>query len=942
MIEFNNQRKEDFAVVADFSAADILISNQEDFAVQRAARDLRDDFKRLGAKSPKIYNQASQLQKERVIIITSAAEANNFDFLNRSDKEKITQLKGKWESFIIKNIDLRLLSSRPEAIIIAGSDIRGTIYGIYELTREMGVSPWYWWADVFVEKRKNIYFKNGEYSSGEPSVKYRGIFLNDEAPSLTSWVENKFNGFNHNFYEKVFELLLRLKANYLWPAMWKPRIFNEEDCLNPLLADKYGVVMGTSHHEPMLRSWEEWSAIGSGAWDYNQNRENIYRFWEESIKRNKGYQSIYTLGMRGDGDEAMSGESSFAERKKTLKKVIADQRNILAENINQKLESIPQLLALYKEVQSFYEAGMEIPEDITLLLADDNFGNLRMLPQGKEKDREGGYGIYYHFDYVGGPRSYQWINTVPIEKIWEQMTRAYKHQVDEIWITNVGDLKPMEVPISFFLDLAWNVNDFNENNLKKYLKNWCQDQFGSDYADSAAEIISYYTKHNGRRKPELVVENTYSLINYREAKRLLTEFKEVIEKSEKIYKKIEEEKRDSFFQLVLYPARASFNIFKMHYYASKNKFYAEQNRAATNDYADLTAQTFAVEAQDTEYYNKQLAGGKWNGLMLQPHIGKSNWRGPKENRMPEVRKIELKDKAEAAVVCECEAKVFKDGETGKLTGFNKFKESKRYFEIFNQGANGFDFKIESDAEWILLSKSEGRIEKEERIFVEIFWNKVTNKRKLEADLKITAADSKINVEVKAFNPPSKLLSELSQMTFVENNGYISIEAEHFSRKNEKSSAEWVKVPDYGRTLSSMMIKPMNTKSITKVDKSPYLEYSFYNFTKGEVEITVYTAPSLNVDRRRGVRYAISLDKKQPKIVDIFPIKHDASHQDQYWADGVKNNIRLTKSHFEVEQSCEHKLRIYMVDPEIIVQKIVIDFGGVKECYLGPPESFYIE
>ena len=439
-----------------------------------------------------------------------------------------------------------------QALIIAGSDKRGTIFGIYDLSEQIGVSPWYWWADVPVQHHDQLFIRPGRYVQDEPAVKYRGIFLNDEAPALTGWVREKFGDYNHQFYEKVFELLLRLKANYLWPAMWNSA-FNEDDPLNPRVADEYGIVMGTSHHEPMLRAQQEWKRHGNGAWDYSTNGEALRAFWTEGVHRNRNFESITTLAMRGDGDLPMSRETNTA----LLERIVTDQRKIIAENVNADLSQVPQVWALYKEVQDYYEKGMRVPDDVTLLWCDDNWGNIRRLPTAEERQRKGGAGVYYHFDYVGGPRSYKWLNTIPITKIQEQMNLAYHYGANRIWIVNVGDLKPMEFPIEFFLDFAWNPEKWPADSLGNFGRAWATREFGPEHASEIADIVETYTKFNGRRKPELLEPTTYSLIDYREAETVVADYQRLALRAEKLYEAMPEEKKDAFYQLVVYPVKAS-------------------------------------------------------------------------------------------------------------------------------------------------------------------------------------------------------------------------------------------------------------------------------------------------------------------------------------------------------------------------------------------------
>jgi hypothetical protein len=487
--------------------------------VLRATRDLQSDLERVSTLRPEIVALSGvggvPSPRKTAVLIGTLGRSPLIDELVRTGKIDASAIAGRWEAFLIQIVE-KPLHGLDRALVIAGSDKRGTIYGIYELSEQIGVSPWHWWADVPVARRAALYVKPARCVETGPAVRYRGIFLNDEAPALTGWAQEKFGGLNQQFYTKVFELLLRLRANYLWPAMWS-NAFNEDDPDNARLADEYGIVMGTSHHEPMIRAQQEWKRHGSGPWNYTTNAEVLKKFWSDGIRRNRDFESLVTLGMRGDGDEPMSEEANVA----LLQGIVADQREILVRETGRPVETIPQLWALYKEVQEYYERGMRVPDDVTLLWCDDNWGNIRRLPTPEERKRPGGAGVYYHFDYVGGPRSYKWLNTVTLSKTWEQMNLAWQYGADRIWIVNVGDLKPMEFPIEFFLRYAWAPARWPHEKLGEFGRLWAEREFGPVHAAEVAELVDTYTKFNGWRKPELLAPDTFSLVNYNEAERVL-------------------------------------------------------------------------------------------------------------------------------------------------------------------------------------------------------------------------------------------------------------------------------------------------------------------------------------------------------------------------------------------------------------------------------------
>ena len=499
-----------FAIANARKLATICVDTNDYPGVLRAATDLQADIARVTGITPKIAHDERSCGT-RSILVGVIGHSNLIDAFIQSRRIDVTPIAGKWESFLTQVVPQAAPGASP-ALLIAGSDKRGAIYGIYDLSEEIGVSPWYWWADVPVRHHGSLFVQPGRYVEGPPAVKYRGIFLNDEEPSLSGWVNEKYGGYNHKFYVKVFELLLRLKANYLWPAMWHSA-FNADDPLNPKLADEYGIVMGTSHQEPMMRAWKEWDKSGGGAWNYASNAQTLRNFWQEGIERNDDYESIITMGMRGNGDLPMSETSNI----ELLEKIVADQRNIISQVMHTDPSKVPQDWALYKEVQEYYEKGMRVPDDVTLLWSDDNWGDVRRLPTPAERKRAGSAGVYYHFDYVGDPRSYKWLNTIPITKVWEQMNLARQYDANRIWIVNVGDLKPMEFPIEFFMNLAWDPQRWPKEKIQEYSQLWAAREFGPADASAIAEIVSKYTKYNGDRKPELLRAGTFSLVNYQEA-----------------------------------------------------------------------------------------------------------------------------------------------------------------------------------------------------------------------------------------------------------------------------------------------------------------------------------------------------------------------------------------------------------------------------------------
>ena len=522
-------------LVRNGHAAPIFLDQADYPGVLRAASDLQSDLERVTGTKP-VLTTGRPPSGAVAVIAGTLGKSSLIDRLAKSGKIKVETISGKWESFVITTVK-NPLPGVDQALVIAGSDKRGTIYGLYEISEQIGVSPWYWWADVPPKHHDALWIKPGTYVQGPPAVKYRGIFINDEDPCLSGWSKKKFGGVNSRMYAHTFELILRLRGNYLWPAMWG-KAFNEDDPESPRLADKYGIVMGTSHHEPMMRAQQEWTLhhaqYGNGQWNYLANSTGLKKFWTDGLERNKKYENIITVGMRGDGDVPMPDAGSMEANKKLLERIIADQRQIIAEHINPDPSKVPQLWALFTEVQKYYDSGLRVPDDVTLLFTDDNVGNLRRVPTPEERNRSGGAGIYFHMDMHGGPFSYQWLNSSPLPKVWEQMNLAYRYGATRIWIANVGDLKPLEIPIEFFLRMAWDPAAMTKDKTFDYHLRWAERDFGKEHAAEIADIVTKYAKYNGWRKPELLTPETFSLLNYREAERVSAAWSKLVARAEKL------------------------------------------------------------------------------------------------------------------------------------------------------------------------------------------------------------------------------------------------------------------------------------------------------------------------------------------------------------------------------------------------------------------------
>ena len=603
----------------------IGIADNEQRGVLRAAKDLSTDIQKV-CDAQVIVGQESSA----TIVAGTLGSSKIIDEMAKNRIFDAKTLKGKYEKYVITVTDGQ--------VVIAGSDRRGTIYGIYELSRQLGVSPWYYWADVPIEHHSEIYIKKGSYTDGEPAVRYRGLFLNDEAPCLTSWVKNTFgtNYGDHRFYAKVFELILRLKGNYMWPAMWS-WAFYADDPENLKTADEMGIMMGTSHHEPMARNHQEYARDrkGWGAWNYNTNQQNLDRFFREGIARMKGTDDIVTIGMRGDGDEAMSAEADT----KLMERIVKNQRKIIADVTGKPAKETPQVWALYKEVLDYYEKGMKVPDDVIIMLCDDNWGNVRRVPNAQERKHKGGWGLYYHVDYVGAPRNSKWLNVTPSQNMWEQLSLAYNNGIDKMWILNVGDLKPMEYPIQLFMDMAWKPSSVSSDVFATHTTSFCEATFGKDQAAEAARLLNSISKMNGRSTAEMLDATTYALDEW---PRVISEYQSLEIAALEQFSALSSEYRDAYRQIILFPVQAMSNLHQMYYAVAKNRQLFKEQNPECNRWADEAARCFKKDSVLCAYYNKVMADGKWDGMMTQKHIGYRSWNDDfaPGDVMPVVNRIE--------------------------------------------------------------------------------------------------------------------------------------------------------------------------------------------------------------------------------------------------------------------------------------------------------------
>lgn len=921
-----------FVLEANGRATSLVVSNEDWPGVVRAVGDLSADVGRVtghAADVVKIETGAVRGAGRDVVLIGTIGRSPLIDALVREKKLDVSGIAGKWESAVTTIVERPMPGVR-RALVIAGADKRGTIYGIYDLSEQIGVSPWYWWADVRIPHEDALYVRPGRVVQPVPAVKYRGIFFNDEAPALSGWTKEKFGGMNHEFYTKVFELLLRLKANFLWPAMWN-NAFAADDPANPKLADEYGIVMGTSHEEPMMRAEKEWTAGHHGAWDYTTNKKEIDDFWRKGMERDKDYEDVVTLGMRGEGDTPMSATANT----KLLEGIVADQREILKETVNPDLTKVPQVWALYKEVQGYYERGMRVPDDVTLLWSDDNWGDLRRLPTAEERKRSGGAGIYYHFDYVGGPRSYKWLNTNPIPKVQEQMNLALKYGANRLWVVNVGDGKPMEFPMEFFLSYARTPQRWDKDHLDEFTLDWATREFGPEHAKEIASAMEDYTRYNGRRKPELIDANTFSLTNYHEAERVSGEWQNLEDRVDKLATELPENEQASYFELIQYPADACANLTEMYIAAGRNAMDARLGNPKANEEATEVQQMFARDAELSNAYNHKLLNGKWDHMMDQTHIGYTAWNDPPANVMPAVSWIQVPEEGALGVSAEDATFTHAGGRFGFSLGtIDSVSREMRTLTLFDRGRTPVEYVVKTSAPWMMVSSPSGNVgHQEQKVVVSVDWSKVPGD---EAEGTVTVNSGEARPMAYTLRARRLPMTRENAQGFVESDGYVAIEAADATSRTAGSGEDathWEELPGYGATRSAMTVLPVTATS--DINSKASLEYRMYLADSGVFEFEATLAPTLNFVPGRGLRFAVSVDDGPRTVVDT--LEHNTPED---WAKVVSDGVRRVTMPLSMEAPGYHTLKIWAVDPGVVLERLVISHGPLRPSYLGPPESFF--
>lgn len=917
-----------FPLVMNGKPPVIYIDAADATVVNIAANALKNDLKLVAGLAPEI-NMTGKVNVPFAVLIGTLGKSKLIDQLVLHKKISIAEIKNKWETFSISVVD----NPQPginQALVIAGSDPRGTAFGVFELSKLIGVSPWYWWADVNPVLKKDIFIK-GAMVSEPPSVKYRGIFLNDEDWGLQPWaaktLEPETGDIGPKTYARIFELLLRLKANLIWPAMHPSTKAFYHYPGNEKTAADYSIVMGSSHAEPMLRNnVGEWKKT-MGDFNYLSNRDGVYNYWKTRVKESKNNDAIYTVGMRGVHDGAMEGVKTVKEAIPLLEKIIGDQRQLLQTYINPNVKAVPQVFTVYKEVLDIYDDGIKLPEDITLVWPDDNYGYIQRLNNEKETERSGGSGIYYHASYWGRPHDYLWLSTTHPGLIREEMMKAYQTKSNRLWILNVGDIKPAEYNMQLFLNMAYQTKPFEDSNYSKvYMQQWAGEIFGADKAVEIAAILWQYYQLAFERKPEFMgwsqteptTKTNYTNYNHfyygDEAQRRIDQYELLTTRVKALRGRIGAKDAAAFYQLVYYPVVGASLMNKKFLYRDKAMLYAKQNRSSAADYAALSKQAYDDIVKETQYYNTVLSGGKWKNIMsMSP-------RNLPVYQVPDLPATTIDPSggwsiAPEGFVSKDSSLVAKPAAGFVLPAFNLQSNQSYFIDVFLSADESLKWIAKTEP-WIKLSQNEGILKpelgkREQRIWVSIDWDKIkqeTGSNKHTDNISFSANGKELNVA----------------LNIKPNRDYISIVAAKFSRIYNKGNQIWTVINDLGYTGQSLMAMPLegvvipDLQSTKALKESAHIEYDFNTTISCSPEVSVYTLPTHPINNNYRMRYAVSIDNRPLKVLDF-----KTQGRSEEWKQNVLRNSAIRKITAADLKPGKHTLSIYMIDPGVILDRIII-------------------
>lgn len=954
--EKSPETKYAFTLASPRQTAAILYDASDAAVVKRAAELFAADVEAVTGRRPQVTSATGETGP--AVIVGTVGGSALIRRLSEAGKIDTAPLEGAWERYLIQTVANPLPGIR-KALVIAGSDRRGAAYGLFTLSELIGVSPWYWWADVPVKKHAALHVDAPPTYSQTPSVRYRGIFLNDEDWGLTPWASQTFEPERGNIgprtYAKVCELLLRLKANYLAPAMHPVSTSFNQIPENKLVADTFAIVMGSTHCEPLLlNTASEWDTQTMGPWNYDKNKEGINRVLTQRVRENSPYENVYTLALRGLHDGAMSTTLPMHEKVRMLQQALLDQRQILAENIDRPVETVPQAFTPYKEVLEIYSNGLELPDDVTIVWPDDNYGYMKRLSGVREQRRTGRSGVYYHVSYLGVPHSYLWFSTTPPSLMYEELRKAYDTTADRLWLVNCGDLKGSEMQVSLFLDMAWDIGRFTADNVVTYPARWLAGIFGEAYYDRLEAMTREHLRLAFPRKPEYMgwgyhwnrfdhnceqlTDTDFSFTNYDEAQRRLEAYRQLGARAEALLHEIGDEARPAFYQLVYYPLRGAELMNRMTLGGQRNRWYARQGRAATNAVRDEVQRCYDSLQVITRGYNS-LLGGKWNHMMSM----RQNYDGVSAYfNLPHLATHDAAGAPRLAL------QVAGEDVTGArafhaLPAFDNYLRRTYPVEIYNRGGGTLAWTAHASEPWVVLSKSAGKTAAEERITVGIDWEKAPSGNAVPAQIVFRAGEQSEKVLVSLFNPTAPSRAELRGI-YVENNGCVSIPAAGCHRVRESDRIKITAVEDLGIEGPALQLgDPTAPLQIFRSRDVPCAEYDFYAFDAGSVDVYTYVLPTfpLHADRDFRIGENTNTDTKYSVQIDDGALATPSSSHVEYsqvWFESVLRNCAVNKSTLHIDKPGRHTLRIRVGDPGIVLQKIVLDFGGMKRSYLGPQST----
>ena len=958
--------------------------------VQRIADKVAKDVKAVCGALPKIIIQdmpaKDQLSADGgmkaledffdkgVVFIGTFGNSEMLDYLADFGIFDAAQIRGKREVYGISIIG--------NSLVIAGSDKLGTIYGLFALSEYVGVSPMVKFGDAVPQQKKTLVVKGDiETVSKEPSVKYRGFFINDEWPCFGTWAVNHFGGINAKLYDQVFEFLLRLKGNYLWPAMWASSFpLDGPDCQNEELADQYGITIAYSHHEPCLRASEEWDQVKGpdsrygNEWNFATNQGGLLNYWMDSLKRSGKYNHMVTIGMRGERDSSMLGpDSTLKENIELLKSVIKAQRGLIMHYMNFDLDKVPQMLALYKEVEAYFYGDAETEglkdweelENVTFLLCEDNFGHMRTLPTADIRNHKGGFGMYYHLDYHGAPVSYEWMPSTPLSLIWEQMTEAYEYGIHDIWIVNVGDIKGNEVALNYFMDLAYDFEKWGSsavNSWRRYLSEWASRVFraaSGEQQQALADVYEGFVQLNFMRRPEALHAGVYHPCNYDETAKMLKIIAKLEELNEKTFESLDKVSRFPAYSMIYYPARISMNLIKMQLFAGKNQYYAEQGRKVANLYGDLVKQCIEEDRRLCEEF-REFRNGKWAGMELEKHIGFTKWND--DGCKYPVRSIVEPVSAPRLSVSRADDPFLATKNYGApqcifVHDFLDLKKEQVTLEICNDGVDSLTYTVRArEGEipaWLKLSQTEGETESLTELVLtcdrEELEKYVLASRKEDGTLEnhgvqqtsllITAGDAIVAVDVMATNAD---VTGLEVGTFLPDplESFIVMEANHYAEKKNVGEAGFVCLDGHGRSGCGMKVLPSTAEFQPKGEK-PELIYRFRIPEEGKYRVELWTSPVNSVISNRALRVHLENGTQSKNLNVLNPGYRGGDYNDPKWSAAVMNQIHVVGAEMSFEKG-DQFLSIGALEAGVVLERILIYPSGkkLKPSYLGPEESYF--